>query len=263
MFKKRMVETGQKVTATSRFSNRAENYARFRPGYPDELFQFITQTMGLLPQTHIVDIGAGTGLFAEPLLKRGFEVVCIEPNEDMRKVGEERLKKYPSFASINSTAEDTGLSPKSVDLITIAQTFHWLDAAATRLECERILKPNGTVLLAWNRQRTKTEFEKKYTALRNRYRIGEKGPVQIDPSEITRFFTPLEPQFKTFSNEQLLDFEGLKGQLLSKTYIPLPGHDSYDAMIDELIQLFVADNVNGLVRIEYETLLYWGHLNEQ
>ncbi|WEK37838.1 MAG: class I SAM-dependent methyltransferase [Candidatus Pseudobacter hemicellulosilyticus] len=252
--------TVPKNSPASRFSNRAENYARFRPGYTDELFQFIEETVGLSAESRIVDIGSGTGLFAEPLLKRGFKVVCIEPNKDMRRVGEERLKKYPSFTSINSTAEDTGLSPHGVDLITIAQTFHWLDTTATRQECERILQSEGQVLLAWNRQRNQTVFEKKYTALRNRYRIGDEGPVQIDPVEIKRFFTPLEPQVKLFSNEQLLDFEGLKGQLLSKSYIPLPGHDSYDDMISELIQLFVADNVNGLVRIEYETLLYWGRI---
>lgn len=256
-----MVSQIKSISATSRFSNRAENYARFRPGYPEELFPFIEKTMGLKPAAGIVDIGSGTGLFAEPLLKRGYSVMCIEPNEDMRKAGEERLKKYPSFQSIRSTAEATGLPEKSVDLITVAQTFHWLDPIAARAECERVLKSNGNIILAWNRETGKTDFEKKYKALRNQYRIGGPGPVQIDPVLITDFFAPGIVTSKVFPNEQLLDFEGLKGQLLSKSYIPLPGHDSYDAMITELIQLFIAYNENGLVRIEYETLLYWGSLS--
>ena len=249
--------TSVSIPATSRFSNRAENYARFRPGYPDELFAFIEKTLGLSSSSSIVDIGSGTGLFAEPLLKHGYGVVCIEPNEDMRKAGEERLRKYPAFQSIGSTAEATSLPDQSVDLITIAQTFHWLDPVATRLECERILKPDGAVLLSWNRQSNKTTFEQKYTALRKQYRIEEPGPKQIDPALIAAFFSPQTAQFNLFPNAQLLDFEGLKGQLLSKSYIPLPGHDLYDDMITELIQLFVANNKNGLVRIEYETLLYW------
>lgn len=257
----RMVLQTKGVSATSRFSNRAENYARFRPGYPEELFPFIEKTMELKPAASIVDIGSGTGLFAEPLLRSGYSVVCIEPNEDMRKAGEERLKKYPSFQSIRSTAEATGLPEQSVDLITIAQTFHWLDPVAARLECERVLKPKGKVILAWNRETKKTDFEKKYTALRAKYRIGEPGPVQIDPVLISKFFAPGIVASKVFPNEQLLDFEGLKGQLLSKSYIPLPGHELYDAMITDLIQLFIAHNENGLVRIEYETLLYWGQFN--
>lgn len=246
------------VNPTSRFSNRAENYARFRPGYPDGLFAFLETAMNIKASDCIVDIGSGTGLFAEPFLKRGFSVVCIEPNDDMRKAGEERLKKYVAFQSIGSTAEGTGLPDESVDLITVAQTFHWLDPIGARLETKRVLKPHGQVVLAWNRQTSESEFEKKYTALRNQYRIGEPGPVQIDPVAIQQFFAPAVPVVKTFENEQLLDFEGLKGQLLSKSYIPLPGHETYDAMITDLIKLFVNYNESGLVRIRYETLLYYG-----
>lgn len=247
--------------STSRFSNRAENYARFRPGYPNEIFPFIQKVMNLKSDALIVDVGAGTGLFAEPMLQQGFSVTCIEPNDDMRRVGNERLKKYPSFQSISATAEDTGLKENTVDLITVAQTFHWLDPVAAREEFRRVLNPHGKVILAWNRQRGQSEFEKRYNALRAKYRIGEPGPVQIDPQLITKFFTPHSFETKAFPNKQLLDFEALKGQLLSKSYIPLPGHDRYDEMITDLIQLFVSYNDNGLVGIEYETVLFWGPLH--
>lgn len=249
------------ISPTSRFSNRAENYAKYRPGYPNELFNFIEKTIELQSTASIVDIGSGTGLFAEPLLHRGYSVVCIEPNEDMQKAGEARLSKYPLFQSFRTTAEDTGLTAQSADLITIAQTFHWLDPVAAQIECKRILKPGGQVILAWNRQSNKTDFEKKYSALRAKYRIMEKGPVQVEPEVITEFFAPQQATLKLFPNEQLLDFEALKGQLLSKSYVPLPGHDLYDDMITDLIKLFVGYNDNGLVRINYETLLYWGQLS--
>jgi SAM-dependent methyltransferase len=255
-----MVLSINNVSSTSRFSNRADNYAKFRPGYPDELFSYVEKVMALQPEASIVDIGSGTGLFAEPLLKNGYSVVCIEPNEDMRRAGEERLKKYPSFQSIRSTAEDTGLAENSVDLITVAQTVHWLDPVAARLECQRILKTDGYVILAWNREIQQTEFGQKYHNLRAKYRLGEPGPVQIDPILIDEFFAPGVAASKGFANKQLLDFEALKGQLLSKSYIPLPGHEQYDAMISELIKLFVIYNENGLVTIHYETLLYWGQL---
>lgn len=247
-------------TAVSRFSNRAENYARFRPGYPAEIFPFLEAELSLTKDTHIVDIGSGTGLFAEPLLERGFSVTGIEPNEDMRKVAESRLKKYSSFESINATAEETGLAVNSRGLITIAQTFHWLDPLATRLECKRILTSGGHVVLAWNREKGDSEFEQKYNALREKYGIAQRSSVQVDPVLIADFFSPNTSTTKIFPNKQLLDFEALKGQLLSKSYIPLPGHESYDAMITDLIRLFVHYNENGLVGIEYETLVIWGRL---
>ena len=253
-------ETVSYTNATSRFSNRADNYAKFRPGYPAELFSYVEKMTALQPDAAIVDIGSGTGLFAEPLLKHGYGVVCIEPNEDMRRAGEHRLRKYPSFQSIRSTAEDTGLAENSVDLITVAQTFHWLDPVAARLECQRILKPNGHVILAWNRETKQTEFEQKYSELRTQYRSDEPGPVQIDPVLINEFFSPGIVSSKGFANKQLLDFEALKGQLLSKSYIPLPGHPEYDEMISRLIRLFVLYNENGLVTVNYETLLYWGQI---
>ncbi|MCG2613272.1 class I SAM-dependent methyltransferase [Terrimonas sp. NA20] len=255
-----MKATTSSNAAVSRFSNRAENYARFRPGYPSDIFPFLQSELGLTGKTQIVDIGSGTGLFAEPLLQHGFSVTGIEPNDDMRNVAEARLKKYPSFKSINATAEETGLTGNSIDLITIAQTFHWLDPVATRHECQRILAPGGQVVLAWNRQKGDSAFEQQYNALREKYGIAERSSVQVDPVLIADFFSPNTSLSKIFPNKQLLDFEGLKGQLLSKSYIPLPGHESYDAMITDLIRLFVNYNENGLVGIEYETLVIWGTL---
>ncbi len=255
-----MKTTATNSTAVSRFSNRAENYARFRPGYPDEIFPFLENQLLLTNDKHITDIGSGTGLFAEPLLQRGYNVTGIEPNDDMRKVAESGLKKYPAFKSINATAEETHLPDNSTGLITIAQTFHWLDPVATRQECKRILAPGGHVVLAWNREKGDSEFEQRYNALREKYEIAERTSVQIDPVLIADFFSPNTSSSRIFPNKQLLDFEALKGQLLSKSYIPLPGHDSYDAMITDLIRLFVNYNENGLVGIEYETLLIWGRL---
>lgn len=248
---------------SSRFSNRSENYARFRPGYPSALFPFIEQQTFLNRQSEIVDIGSGTGLFAEPLLEKGYRVVCIEPNDDMRTAGEERLKKYPAFQSIGSTAEATGLPSKSVDLITMAQTFHWLDPVAARHECRRVLKPGGHVVLAWNRERNHTDFEKHYSALRDEYRIGEAAASRIDPVLISEFFSPETPSVHSFPNQQLLNFEALKGQLLSKSYIPLPGHVLYDQMITDLIKLFLDFNESGQVKIDYETVVYIGKMGNE
>ena len=253
-----MTNTTLIVPATSRFSNRADNYVKYRPGYPEASFDFLQSDLNLHPGSTIVDIGSGTGLFSEPFLARGFSVTGIEPNDEMRRAAEHRLAGYKGFTSIATTAEDTGLEPSSVDLITIAQTFHWLDAELTRRECLRILKPGGKVVIAWNTQLQGSAIEKEYTALREKYRQTHSGGRSIDLQSINRFFDGASLREHTLPNPQLLNFESLKGQLLSKTYIPLPGDEEYEGMIGELIRLFVRSNENGFVEINHETILYYG-----
>lgn len=246
------------LTPTTRFSNRVENYVKYRPGYPKEIIPFLEQQLGLTKDMRIADIGSGTGLFAEPLLEAGYHMICIEPNEEMRRAGEQRLGKFPHFISRRHTAEATGLRKHSVDLITVAQAFHWLDPVATKREFQRILKPGGHIVLAWNIQRTDSPFMKAYMELKEQYSIEERLPERVDPDRISLFFAPGGFEKVVFPNVQLLDFDALKGQLLSSSYIPLPGHVSYETMISALVQLFVACNENGFVKMEFETILCIG-----
>jgi ubiquinone/menaquinone biosynthesis C-methylase UbiE len=241
---------------TTRFSNRAENYVKYRPGYPKEIIPFFENELGLTKDARIADIGSGTGLFAEPLLEKGYSVTCIEPNEEMRKAGDVRLNKFTGYKSRLHTAEATGLRSHSVDLITVAQAFHWFDAVGAQKEFQRILKPSGHIVLAWNIRKTDTVFLKDYEGLKERHRL-EATPDKIDFSKVDAFFAPAAHKKIIFPNLQQLDFDALKGQLLSSSYIPLPGHQSYETMISELVQLFVKFNMNGLVQMNYETVLYY------
>ena len=55
-------------------------------------------------------------------------------------MAEQSLKRYPRFQSIKATAENTTLKENSVDLVTVAQAFHWFDKEAFKIECQRIFK---------------------------------------------------------------------------------------------------------------------------
>jgi ubiquinone/menaquinone biosynthesis C-methylase UbiE len=248
------------LTPTTRFSNRAENYVKYRPAYPLGIIPFLEHTLRLPKDAQIADIGSGTGLFAEPLLEKGYQVTCIEPNEAMRKAGEARLSHYPHFISLRNRAEATGLPSQSIDLITVAQAFHWLNPVAARREFSRILKPGGSAVLAWNIQKTHTDFLQGYTQIKESYRIEDTRPHRMKSHQVSDFFSPLSFQRKIFPNVQMLNFDALKGQLLSVSSMPLPGHSSYETMISALVQLFMAYNENGFVRMEFETILYWGNL---
>lgn len=242
---------------TTRFSNRAENYMKYRPSYPPEIIPFFENTIGLKPEHRVADIGSGTGLFSELLLKKGYPVICIEPNDQMRNAAENKLGHYPGFTSRNHRAEQTGLRTHSLDLITVAQAFHWMEPEDTKKEFLRILKPDGHIVLAWNLRLRHSPFLKDYEVLKEQFGIDYKFRKAFNEEAIRQFFQPESVNIQSFPNIQWLDFESLKGQLLSASYIPLPGHPHYDTMISELVRLFVSYNENGFVKMEYETKLYW------
>lgn len=242
---------------TTRFSNRVENYVKYRPPYPEEIIPFLENTIGLRKDQRIVDIGSGTGMFSELFLKKEYAVTGIEPNEDMRKAAETRLAAYPGFESRSRLAEQTGLRSDTVDLITIAQAFHWMELEEIKKEFLRILKPGGHILLAWNLRLQHSSFLKAYEELKQKFGkdyLG--GNEKVNEPVIERFFAPKTMTTHSFTNVQLLDFESLKGQLLSSSYIPLPGQPSYENMISELAELFVSNNENGFIRMEYETKIF-------
>jgi ubiquinone/menaquinone biosynthesis C-methylase UbiE len=242
---------------TKRFSNRVENYVRYRPSYPAEIVPFLESKLGLKKEDRIVDVGSGTGLFAEILLKQGYSVTGIEPNEEMRAAGDKRLGQYPGFTSRRHRAEQTGLRHESVDLITVAQAFHWMDQEKTKKEFERILKPGGHIVLAWNLKLKNSPFLESYHKLKEEFALEPQLIDKLAEEEIAEFFQPKKMNIDYFENIQMLDFDSLKGQLLSSSYIPLPDHESYDEMISRLIQLFVAHNENGFVKMAHETKVYW------
>src|SRR4029077_18556951 len=107
--------------ATQRFSSRVENYVRFRPGYPPEVFELLQRECGLAPDSVIADIASGTGIFTRMLAENGNRVFGVEPNDKMRRAGERLLESYSGFTSIAGTAEATTLPDHIVDIVAAAQ----------------------------------------------------------------------------------------------------------------------------------------------
>src|SRR5688572_25108534 len=100
-----------------RFSDRVDNYVKYRPHYPTAVFDFL-ESEGIVASGGVIaDIGSGTGISAEPLLKRGYTVYGIEPNKEMREAAETFLAPYPNFKSTAAAAERTTLEDSSADLV--------------------------------------------------------------------------------------------------------------------------------------------------
>lgn len=153
-----------------RFNQVAKIYDKYRPSYPEEYIIYIISKCNLNENSIIADIGAGTGIFSKQLLDNGLKVIGVEPNNEMRKVLEEKLKSNRNFTSIKGNDRNTGLEKSSIDLITVAQAFHWFNIEDFRKECIRILKPEGKIFIVWNKLdltdtivKEKKEIDYKYT----------------------------------------------------------------------------------------------------
>jgi SAM-dependent methyltransferase len=248
---------------TKRFTNRVDNYVKFRPGYPEGMSRYFRDSLGIGSQSVIADVGSGTGISTDVLLDLGAFVYAVEPNTAMRQSAETFLEGR-RFRSVDGSAEFTTLPPESVDFIAAGQAFHWFDRERTRLEFTRILRRGGQVVLFWNdRVVSGTPFLKEYEEILLRY-CPEYLTVRhkyLGIDEMRPFFSNGEVTLAKFPNEQKLDFEGLSGRLLSSSYAPLPGSVAYEPMIASLKDLFDKNAVNGTVAIAYETNVFNGSVH--
>ncbi len=249
--------------ATQRFSSRVDNYVRFRPSYPPEVIGLLRNVCGLTPHWVIADIASGTGLFTRLLLENGNRVFGVEPNADMRKAGEEYLAAYPHFTSVAGSADATTLPESSVNLVTAAQAAHWFDFPSARWEFMRILKPNGWCVLLWNeRQLDSTPFLRDYEKLLRKFGSDyDQVRHELTTSRIDEFFAPSPFHEQAFPSRQEFDYAGLKGRLLSSSYTPPAGDPKHLPMVAELREIFDAHQINGRVAFEYNTRVFYGHLD--
>ena len=248
---------------TRRFSNRVEDYIKYRPTYPAAVVRLLEVECGLSREAVVADVGSGTGILSELFLREGCRVHGVEPNREMREAGARLLASYDNFVSVDGRAEATTLSDSSVDFVTAGQAFHWFDPAGARREFERILRPGGWAVLVWNSRRTEgtpllEEYERLLLEYGTDYR--EVSSKWAEGESIGVLFGPEEVREKTFDNEQVLDFDGLKGRLTSASYAPVPGHPNYEPLMRELAALFERHRRDGRVVFGYDTKVFYGRL---
>ena len=244
-----------------RFTDRVDDYVRYRPSYPTEVVRELEVEAGIRAgQTRVVDIGCGTGISSQLFLAQGYSVIGVEPNDEMRKAARQLLSDYPQFQLVDGTAEYTKLPDSSADLAVAAQSFHWFDHNAARKEIRRTLTPTGFVVLLWNeRQVEASPFLRAYEEILLRYATDYRqvDHRNVGEERIARFFGSRDYTCRRFSNHQDLDLEALLGRARSSSYVPNRGHPDHGFVMQALRSAFAEHAQNGTVRIEYETMLYF------
>jgi len=245
-----------------RFSDRVENYVKYRPGYPPEVLGLFRDEMNLSASSVVADIGAGTGISSKIFAANGNEVLGVEPNELMREAAEEFLRDFPNFRATRGTAENTTLAENSVDFVVAAQAFHWFDETNTRKEFKRILKNDGFVVLLWNeRQLDTTAFLRDYESFLVEFGTDyEKVRHDNITKETLLNFFQTDFRQAVFQNRQTVDFNGLKGRMLSSSYMPSAENPRFAEMLKKLESLFAEHAENGRIDILYNTKIFYGQI---
>ncbi len=248
------------LSPEERFTSRVADYVRHRPGYPRGIEAVLAEHAGLRSGSEVADIGSGTGIFTAVLLAMGCRVFAVEPNDAMRAAADAQLGANALHASVAGTAEATTLPDGSVDAVVAAQAFHWFRAEACRREFDRILRPGGRVALVWNERLTDAsaflaEYEQLLLDFGTDYARVRHENVSAD--RLAAFF---HGPFRTahLPNSQWLDFDGLRGRLLSCSYVPAAGAPGHGAMLLALRVLFDRHQVGGGVDMLYRTAVHTG-----
>lgn len=224
-----------------RFSNRAEDYAKYRPTYPEEAIALLLSGLDAAVETEsgprplvAADVGAGTGISSRLLADHGITVWAIEPNAAMRAAAH----PHPQIEFYDGTAEHTGLSSQSVDLVVCCQAFHWFNQPLALQEFHRILLPGGRVAILWNDRRQEDPLTARYTDLvRNASdrAIFDRGDRK---SASALAASPLFTHFRqhTINWTRHLDLPSLLGLVRSSSYVP-PSGAGLDQLISDLTEL--------------------------
>ena len=248
----------KEINPTGRFTDRVDNYAQYRPSYPDDAIAYIT-SRGILPSTDVADIGSGTGIMTRLLLPHCRTVFAVEPNEAMRNRAEVELSNQPGFRSISGTAESTGLESASVGAIVCAQAYHWFDSERTRREFRRVLGGPRLLFLVWNNRINDTPFLKRYDELLHQYGsdYAQVNHQRLGDRELESVFSDSYEKAE-FANEQRFDLAGVIGRLDSSSYVPPPEDPRHRKLVREVEEAFGRYSSDGTISFHYSTTVYSG-----
>jgi len=242
------------------FSTKAIDYAASRPDYPAALFEMLSAVCAPLSSATVVDIGAGTGLLTQGLLRMGCRVTAIEPNPEMRQKSDLLLGGIDGYSSVDGCAESIPLGAASVDLITAAQAFHWFEIERARAEFLRVLKPYGQIALIWNDRVIEDPLQGALDEVFGEFGGPKRAALVAheDRSNVPLFFGSTSPKEFSWPLEHSIDESALLSLVFSRSYMPGRSTDDGRRITDRVRQIFSRFATNGKAVVRYRTVAFLG-----
>lgn len=148
------------MAESSKFDTLASAYAASRPTYPAAIFDALQEISGrALSGARVADVGAGTGISSRQLRERGAAVTAVDLSEPMLR---QLVARSPGIAAVLASANRLPLRTESVDFVTYAQAWHWVDPELAVPEVLRVLKPGGALACFWNKPDTDAPWRTGY-----------------------------------------------------------------------------------------------------
>ncbi|HEY0277791.1 MAG TPA: class I SAM-dependent methyltransferase [Solirubrobacterales bacterium] len=242
-------EHAEKAVRARSFGAAADAYERARPSYPDEAVDW------LLPEgaRTVLDVGAGTGKLTRAQVARGLNVIAVEPIDEMRATLESTL---PEVRALKGTAEEIPLPDASVDVITVAQAWHWVDVERATAEAARVLKPGGTLALIWNRRDERVPWVKRLSDVMG---SGDAEVIELDSITIAPPFGPTETMITDWSRPMTTDL--LVEMAASRSYVITATPRRRREILDGIRELVAAEaGLGGEFDLAYRTFCFKAHL---
>ncbi len=230
------------------FDAEAVAYDRYRPHYPEEIFDDIMELGELSPGAEAIEIGAGTGIGTAALVAHGLRVTAIEPSSSMRELAQEKVGDTAQFVA--GRFEDWPAT-EGVDLIVAFSAWHWVEPGKGIDLAADLLSPGGALAVAWTEVVSWGEgnFEDRLAEV-----TGSPWPKQVEAMRTSLEPIRADPRFEEFTGRQhrfqrVLDAASFIA--LTRTY---PGF--HTAKRDEQFQHIIDNEFGGAVTRVEDAVLY-------
>jgi len=245
------------ATRARSFDAWALAYDAYRPGYPPDLFETIASRLDLPARPKVADLGAGTGRASLAMASRGWRVTAVEPGRPMLEVlSAQAARDRLLIATVEASAEATGLDPASVDLAVAAQAFHWFDAERALAEMARIVHPGGGIALFWNvRDASRSALVADYHELLDAHGVGSDthtpGPDAATRRRLESSAAFGAPSFVQIPHVTVMAPEAFVGLAFTSSYVRALPAEAQRTLGDALSRLVERHAAAGPLRVPY------------
>lgn len=252
----------EKLITYNNFNDKAEIYAKTRASYTNNYINIFCRTLVSQHGAIIADVAAGTGIHTKQISKFCSHVYVVEPNNDMLNQCKKHCEGIGNLTFLGGTSDQTQLESQSVNIITIAQAFQLLDMERTRKECQRILKPNGKVILLWNSKEYRDGFFYDTEEILLEFCPVYKRNIhalKFSDHTFDSFFVG-KPEFHKFLNDgnHYITKDEFIGRALCASYSLQKDDSNYQMFINCLAMVFDKHAKNNLVYAPLSTIIYVG-----